>query len=652
MAPFTGVANDATMPGMNRDGAETRLTGISREIWEMKYRCACDDAGADDEDVEGTWRRVARAAAGVEAGDHAFWRARFRELLDDFRFLPGGRILAGAGTGRAVTLFNCFVMGTLEDSIAGIFDNLKESALTMQAGGGIGVDFSPLRPRGAPVRNIAAQASGPISFMDVWDAMCHTIMSAGHRRGAMMGTLACDHPDIEDFIAAKREPGRLTNFNLSVLVTDDFMRAVEADGPWTLRFGDREWRTVPARGLWERLMRATYDHAEPGVIFIDRVNEKNNLGWIEDIRATNPCGEQPLPPYGACLLGSLNLVKFVRDPFTDSAAMDETALAEVAAGAVRFLDDVIDLSFYPLPQQRAEAMAKRRIGLGITGLADALAMLGVRYGGERAAALAGRWMAVIERAAYLASAELAAEKGPFPLFDVDAYLCGGHVAELDADIRATIRRNGIRNALLTSIAPTGTISLLAGNVSSGIEPIFAFEYERRIRQPDGSWKREIVTDWAVALWRRLKGPEAPLPEAFVTIRDLHWRDHLRMQAAVQRHVDSAISKTVNLPEDISFAEFRDVYMEAWKLGLKGCTTYRPNPVTGAVLAAPAAGEGGKGAERKASPAAAPRAAAASREGAGERATAPGEICPRCGQPTLRHAEGCVRCLSCDHSRCA
>jgi len=448
----------------------TRLEGISREIWEMKYRYVPADGNGGDACIEDTWRRVARAAASVEASqERKRWERAFLDILEDFRFLPGGRILAGAGTGRQVTLFNCFVMGEIEDSIAGIFDNLKESALTMQAGGGIGLDFSPIRPRGAEVRGIDAKASGPLGFMEVWDAMCRTIMSAGARRGAMMGTLSCEHPDLEDFISAKRERGRLTNFNMSVLVTDAFMEAVRNDAEWPLTFGGRTWRTVPARRLWDAIMRSTYDHAEPGVIFIDRVNRDNNLGWIETIHATNPCGEQPLPPYGACLLGSLNLVRFVRNPFDEGARLDEEELERAAAVAVRFLDNVIDVSTYPLPRQQAEARAKRRIGLGITGLADALAMCGLRYDTPQAVETAERWMAVIERAAYLTSTELAQEKGAFPLFDADRYLACGHVSRMDAEIRQAVARRGIRNALLTSIAPTGTISLLAGNVSSGIE---------------------------------------------------------------------------------------------------------------------------------------------------------------------------------------
>ncbi len=565
-------------------GQAMELTGISRQIWEMKYRYVTSDGEVIDKTPADTFARVARAAASAEKRPRRkIWQQRFFALMNDLRFLPGGRILAGAGTGRDVTLFNCFVMGRLEDSIAGIFDGLKESALTMQAGGGIGLDFSTIRPRGATVATLDAKAAGPVSFMQVWDAMCGTIMSAGARRGAMMGVLACDHPDIEEFITAKRGKGRLTNFNLSVLVTDAFMEAVKADADWPLVFAGKVCRTIRARSLWERIMRETHDHAEPGVIFIDRINRDNNLGWIEDIRATNPCGEQPLPPYGACLLGSLNLTRFVRHPFTAKARLDTTGLADAAALSVRLLDNVIDISRYPLPQQRKEALSKRRIGLGVTGLADALAMCNLRYDDAAARQTASAWMAAIERAAYLASTELAAEKGAFPLFEAKEYLQSGHVRHLNEDIRQAIAGKGIRNALLTSIAPTGTISLLAGNVSSGIEPIFATSHERRILTPQGEAKTETIEDYAVRLWRKLKGKDAPLPECFVTAQELDWRAHLDMQAAMQRHVDSAISKTINLPAAISFADFRTVYEKAYDLGLKGCTTYRPNAITGAVL---------------------------------------------------------------------
>jgi ribonucleoside-diphosphate reductase alpha chain len=848
-------------------------------------------------------------------------------------------------------------MGRIEDDLSSIFANVKEAALTMQQGGGIGHDFSTLRPKGAPVKSIGADASGPVSFMDVWDAMCRTIMSAGARRGAMMATLRCDHPDIEAFIDAKADPARLRNFNLSVLVTDAFIRAVRNGDPWPLAFEGKVYRTVDARTLWDRLMRATYDYAEPGVVFIDRINAENNLGYCEEISATNPCvpgdtwvhtsegprqvrdligsafrarvhgrdhatsdrgffltgrkpvlrletaeghtlrltadhlvkrcsalsrfradsewcragdlevgdlvvlndhranpawsgrltweegyllgllvgdgslkadkaivavwqpaaavgggtvpgprgvmdealraartlphradfvgwvavkgrneyrlslgalktlaknlgmrpgnkaitplleqassdfyrgflrgffdadgsvqgsqakgvsvrlgqsdlprleavqrmllrlgiastlyrnrrpagssrlpdgrgghadyptqpqhelviagenllqfrdlvgfadhdkahrlnmalaaykrslnrerftarvtaivedgtedvfdvqvpgvnafdangvlahncGEQPLPPHGACLLGSVNLVRFVDNPFTPEARLDEARLVALTATAVRFLDDAIDVSNYPLAAQRQEAKAKRRIGLGVTGLADALILLGVRYGTREAAALAKRWMAAIERAAYLASAELAAEKGAFPLYDADRFLAAPHVKRLPEEVRAAIARSGIRNGLLTSIAPTGTISLLAGNVSSGVEPVFDFRYERRVLERDGTSRTESVEDYAHALYRGKFGPAAPLTEAFVTAEELSPRAHLEMQAALQAHVDSSISKTINCPADLSFEAFKDVYLQAYDLGLKGCTTYRPNAVTGAVL---------------------------------------------------------------------
>ncbi len=555
---------------------------IAEQIWDMKYRLKAADGTPLDRTIEDTWARIARALAAVEA-EPAAWEPRFRAALEDFRFLPAGRIVAGAGTDRTVTLFNCFVMGTIPDSMGGIFEMLKEAALTMQQGGGIGFDFSTIRPRGAPVAGVAADASGPLSFMDVWDAMCRTIMSAGSRRGAMMATLRCDHPDIEAFIDAKRDPLRLRNFNLSVLVTDAFMDAVKADAPWPLVFGGRTFRTVQARALWDRIMRSTYDYAEPGVIFIDRINAANNLRYVETIAATNPCGEQPLPPYGACLLGSVNLARLVTDPFGPSAALDEDALDDLVRTAVRMMDNVVDASRFPLPQQEQEARAKRRIGLGVTGLADALLMVGLRYGSDAAVAATGRWMHRLARAAYLASVDLAREKGPFPLFEADPFLASGTMQGMDTDVRDAIRKHGIRNALLTSIAPTGTISLLAGNVSSGIEPVFAYSYTRKVTQKDGTRSEEEVVDYAVALWRRRFG-DAPLPDHFVNAQTLAPLDHVRMQAAAQRWVDSSISKTINCPEDISFDDFKDVYLAAWDMGCKGCTTYRPNAVTGSVLA--------------------------------------------------------------------
>lgn len=556
-------------------------TPIAEQIWDMKYRFKEADGTPIDGSVEDSWRRIARALAEVEK-DPLPWEGEFYSALEGFKFLPAGRITAGAGTGRAVTLFNCFVMGTIPDTMDGIFTALKEAALTMQQGGGIGYDFSTIRPRGAEVKGVAADASGPLSFMDVWDAMCRTIMSAGSRRGAMMATMRCDHPDIEAFIEAKRDPARLRMFNLSVLVTDAFMAAVKADGPWELVFGGRVYRTVQARDLWNRIMRSTFDYAEPGVIFIDRINAMNNLGYVETIAATNPCGEQPLPPYGACLLGSINLPTLVKDAFDAHASMDMKALDRLVRVAVRAMDNVVDASRFPLPEQQAEAKAKRRIGLGVTGLADALLMVGLRYGSEEAAKVTEVWMHAIARAAYLASVDLAQEKGAFPLFDAEGFLASGNMAQMDADVREAIAKHGIRNALLTSVAPTGTISLYAGNVSSGIEPVFAYAYTRKVLQKDGSRTEEEVVDYAVRLWREKFG-DKPLPDHFVNAQTLPPLDHVRMQAAAQKWVDSSISKTINCPVDISFDAFKEVYMAAWDQGCKGCTTYRPNDVTGSVL---------------------------------------------------------------------
>ena len=561
-----------------------KLPAISEHIWDQKYRLKAADGSALDATLSDTWARVAKAAASPEKKrDRAHWQRQFFDAMNDLAFLPAGRIIAGAGSGRHVTLFNCFVMGRIEDDLTSIFDNVKEAALTMQRGGGIGHDFSTLRPEGALVKSVGAGASGPVSFMDVWDGMCRTIMSAGQRRGAMMATLRCDHPDIDTFINAKSTRGRLTNFNLSVLVTDAFMAAVREDRSWALSFAGTLYRTVRARALWDRIMQATYAYAEPGVIFIDRINQRNNLAYCEDIRATNPCGEQPLPPHGACLLGSINLTRLVREPFTPGAHIDESRLESLATLAVRFLDNVIDVSAYPLAAQRKEAKAKRRIGLGITGLADALAMTGLRYGTAEAATRAGSWMRTIERAAYGASAELAREKGAFPLFEPAAFLASPNVTHLPADVRDAISQHGIRNGCLTSIAPTGTISLLAGNVSSGIEPIFDLAYTRRIREQDDTIREEPVEDCAYAAFRQMHGPDAPLPATLVTTAALTPNEHLAMQAAVQAHVDSSISKTINCPESMPFEAFKGIYQEAYNQGLKGCTTFRPNPVTGSVL---------------------------------------------------------------------
>ena len=426
---------------------------IAEAIWDMKYRMKEADGTPVDHTVEDTWRRVARALAATESDPEA-WEDRFYAALEGFRFLPAGRILAGAGTDRSVTLFNCFVMGTIPDSMAGIFEALKEAALTMQQGGGIGYDFSTIRPKGAGVKGVAADASGPLSFMDVWDAMCRTIMSAGSRRGAMMAVMRCDHPDIEAFIAAKSDPARLRNFNVSVLVTDPFMAAVKADGRWDLVFDGRVHRTVPARDLWNRITRATYDYAEPGVIFIDRINAMNNLAYAETIAATNPCGEQPLPPYGACLLGSINLARLVKGPFGPEAALDEDALDDLVSVAVRMMDNVVDVSRFPLPEQAEEARQKRRIGLGVTGLADALLMVGARYGSKEAARLTSRWLRALARHRISGLSASGGREGRLPRCSTPTPTWlrrpspGWMTMCADA-----IRTHGIRNALLTSIAP-------------------------------------------------------------------------------------------------------------------------------------------------------------------------------------------------------
>jgi ribonucleoside-diphosphate reductase alpha chain len=561
------------------------ISPLSRRIWEDKYRLKKPDGTPVDISVQDSWRRLAKTAAMVEKGsakEISAYETTFFDAMSDFKFLPAGRILAGAGSGHDVTLFNCFVMGTIEDDLGSIFEHVREAAITMQKGGGIGHDFSTLRPNGAFVKSIGAYASGPVSFMNVWDAMCRTIMSAGTRRGAMMGTLRCDHPDIEAFIDAKSDPSNLRNFNVSVLVPDAFIKAVRGDSDWDLIFEGKVYRTVRARTLWDRMMRATYEYAEPGILFIDRVNARNNLNYCETIYATNPCGEQPLPPHGACLLGSINLARLIDTPFSAGAAIDTAALEEHVQTAVRFLDNVIDVSHYPLAAQKREAEAKRRIGIGVTGLADALIFCGLDYDSDAARALAGNWLSTIHDAAYMASAELAAERGAFSLYDADAFAASSNVERLSESVKSAIAMHGIRNGCLTSIAPTGTISLLAGNVSSGIEPLFALDYERRVLQPGGSTRQEVTVDYAAALFRKLK-PDEPLPATFSTAANLSVDAHLKMQSVAQVHIDSSISKTINCPEDISFNEFEDIYLRAYDLGLKGCTTFRPNEVTGAVL---------------------------------------------------------------------
>ena len=554
---------------------------ISQQIWDMKYRLKDQNGAFLEHTVEDTWRRIAVALSKAEANPKK-WESIFYDSLTDFKFLPAGRIIAGSGTARNVTLFNCFVMGVIPDSMSGIFDMLKEAALTMQQGGGIGYDFSTIRPKGSIVKGIAADASGPVSFMDVWDSMCRTIMSAGSRRGAMMATMRCDHPDIEEFIAAKSDSKKLRMFNLSVLVSDAFMEALKKGEDWRLTFNDKIYKVIKAADLWDKIMRATYNYAEPGVIFIDRINEANNLRYCETITATNPCGEQPLPPYGACLLGSINLARLVEYPFGENAHLDVSQLENLVATAVRMMDNVIEVSQFPLEVQKLEALNKRRIGLGVTGLADALLMVGLRYGSDEAVEKTEEWMKLIARASYKASINLAKEKGAFSLFDPEKLIASGNMKQMDDDIKQAVRKFGIRNALLTSIAPTGTISLYAGNVSSGIEPVFAYSYTRKVLQNDGSHIEEEVVDYAVQMWRDKFG-DAQLPDYFVSAQNLTPSDHVKMQAAAQKWVDSSISKTINCPEDISFDDFKEVYMQAYDTGCNGCTTYRPNEVTGSVL---------------------------------------------------------------------
>jgi ribonucleoside-diphosphate reductase alpha chain len=576
---------------------------ISRHIWETRYRAA------GEADIHASWRRVAQAVAQAETSERVVWAERFYTLLDHFRFLPGGRILAGAGTGHRVTLFNCFVMGEIADDLVSIFEALKEGALTMQHGGGVGYDFSTLRPAGTVAEATGSIASGPVSFMHIWDAMCATMLSTGARRGAMMATLRCDHPDIETFVDAKRNPAVLRHFNLSVQISDAFMAAVAADADWPLIFpvhageaGDgaivkRRWtdtatpvpcrvlRTVSARNLWQRILRAAYDTAEPGVLFVDTINRDNTLGHQENLSATNPCGEIPLPPYGACDLGSLNLTAFVASPFSSDARLDLDALADAAQLAVRFLDNVIDVSRYPLPAQAEQARLKRRLGLGLTGLADALVLLGLHYDSAAARLLAAQAMQAVRDAAYRASVGLAREKGTFSAFDRDTFLASGFAGRLPDAIRDAIAAHGLRNSHLLAIAPAGTISLLANNCSSGIEPVFSAEAERRVLATDGSYRTHHVVDHAWQLWRQRGGMDAP--PAFVEARQLDPLAHLQMQAVLQPFVDNAISKTINVAADLPFERFADLYRQAHALGLKGCTVFRPNPVTGAILSVPA-----------------------------------------------------------------
>jgi len=552
---------------------------LAEHVWRTRYRFE------DEPSIDATFDRVARALAEAEAHDRERWTRRFRDALDGFRFLPGGRILAGAGTGRRVTLMNCFVMGTLDDSLSGIFGALAEAAVTLQQGGGVGTDFSPLRPKGAKTDATGGRSSGPVSFMQMWEQMCATVTDTSPRRGAMMGVMACDHPDIHAFVAAKRVAGKLTHFNVSVLVYDAFMRAVADDGPWKLafpRFGLE--RTIRARELWELIVGGAYASAEPGVLFIDRIRAEDNLSYCETISATNPCGEIPLPPYGACDLGSINLAAFVRDPFTAKARLDVDAIGELVPVAVRMLDNVWTVTRFPVPAQAEQGRSSRRLGLGITGLGDALAMLGLRYDAADGRAAAADAMRLITERAYVASIELAREHGAaFPRFEREPFLAAPFVTRLPAELRAGIARYGLRNSHLTAIAPAGTISVLAGGVSSGVEPIFALEGSRRVRQEDGSFAEVSTACPALMAWRAQAKPGAAPPDVFVTATQIGPEAQLLMQAALQPHVDNAISKTTNVAAGIDYDHFAAIYRRAFELGLKGCTVFRPNPVTGSIL---------------------------------------------------------------------
>lgn len=582
---------------------------ISEHVWRSKYQWF-EGGHMQEPSIEATWDRVALAVSGAEAHHHNEWRERFRAILNDFRFLPGGRILASAGTSRRATLFNCFVMGPMEDSIQGIFNALREAMVTLQGGGGVGVDFSTLRPAGSLAVSSGSVASGPISFMKIWEAANAVLESNNQRRGAMMATLRCDHPDIEFFIDANIASATMQHFNPSVLLTDEFMHAVAADGLWPLVFplgehpvpegGElcvRIWsggvtpqpclvhRRVSARGLWNKLLSAIHASAAPGVLFIDRINSANNLWYCERLYATNPCGGVPLPPNGACNLGSINLTRFVQNPFAEHPRVDFGGLKATASVGTRFLDNVHDISLFPLKAQEKVAGACRRVGLGVTGLADMLAMLGLRYGSQASLDLTHEIMRTIRDTAYSTSIAIAQEKGAFPEFDKIKFGASPFVLGLSHEIQDAIAQHGIRNSHLLAVAPTGSISLLANNVSCGIEPIVAMEAIRYVRGPADQTLTFDVDDAAWYQYKILHGRHATRPTQFVQGVDVSADDQLRMMATVQSCVDNAIAKTVVLPQYANAQEIGLILRRAWELGLKGCTVYREGSRSGETVVA-------------------------------------------------------------------
>lgn len=540
-------------------------TSLGIELDELKYRLK-------GETFKEKCSRVANALKDNEQHYQAF-----REALLDQRFLPGGRVQSAVGAPREVTPYNCFVSMVIEDSMDSIMEAAKQAAETMRLGGGIGYDFSNIRPKGDLIVSLDSRASGPVSFMGIFDAICKTIASAGHRRGAQMGCLRVDHPDIEEFITCKSDNTTLSGFNISVLITDEFMQAAEKDSLFQLRFEGKVYKQVRARYLWDKIMRQTWDYAEPGVLFIDRINRKNNLWYCETISATNPCGEQPLPPFGACLLGSYNLTKYIKKAFPgDETFFDYALLSSDIPHVVRAMDNIIDRAIYPLEEQKESALSKRRMGLGVTGLANAGEALGYPYASEEFLEWQEEVMSFIADKVYLASIDLAVEKGPFPLFNAELYLQSGFSLSLPEALRDLIKQYGIRNSHLLSIAPTGTISNVADNVSGGIEPPFSLYYDRIVQTFDGP-KTERVSDYAYREWN-ISGK---------TSLEITPEDHVKVLCVASKFVDSACSKTVNIGDEVTWEQFQDVYRMAYNGGASGCTTYRASGKRAGILTAAA-----------------------------------------------------------------